>query len=152
MLFIHPAKMLFISHGGVYAPISKALRRGVTYLPTSLHDPAAFLLLLYRDLQIQTSKFTIHTFIKPCQIFIPHPQGFYRDPTLRSLHLKLIFKINIQILCETRFRGGKGNKDTPSRRRETFNCMFLHHWFGLVWFYGISTFVGYLTPNPFLCK
>ena len=21
-----------------------------------------------------------------------------------------------------------------------------------VWFYGISTFVGYLTPNPFLCK
>ena len=21
----------------------------------------------------------------------------------------------------------------------------------LVWFYGISTFVGYLTPNPFLC-
>ena len=35
------------------------------------------------------------------------------------------------------------------------------HWmksgrfYGLVWFvgfYGISTFVGYLTPNPFLCK
>ena len=25
-------------------------------------------------------------------------------------------------------------------------------WLGLVWFYGISTFVGYLTPNPFLCK
>ena len=28
-------------------------------------------------------------------------------------------------------------------------------WFGLVWFggfYGISTFVGHLTPNPFLCK
>ena len=24
--------------------------------------------------------------------------------------------------------------------------------FRLVWFYGISTFVGYLTPNPFLCK
>ena len=27
--------------------------------------------------------------------------------------------------------------------------------FGLVWsvgFYGISIFVGYLTPNPFLCK
>ena len=23
-------------------------------------------------------------------------------------------------------------------------------WF--VWFYGISTFVGYLTSNPFLCK
>ena len=25
-------------------------------------------------------------------------------------------------------------------------------WFGLVWFYGISTFVGYLMPNRFLCK
>ena len=27
-------------------------------------------------------------------------------------------------------------------------------WFDswLVGFYGISTFVGYLTPNPFLCK
>ena len=24
--------------------------------------------------------------------------------------------------------------------------------FGLVWFYGISIFVGYLMPNPFLCK
>ena len=23
-------------------------------------------------------------------------------------------------------------------------------WFGLVWFYDISTFVGYLMPNPFL--
>ena len=23
---------------------------------------------------------------------------------------------------------------------------------GLVWFYDISTFIGYLTPNPFLCK
>ena len=29
------------------------------------------------------------------------------------------------------------------------------YWFGLVWFggfYGISTLVGYLTPNPFLSK
>ena len=25
-------------------------------------------------------------------------------------------------------------------------------WFGLVWFYGISTLVDYLTPNLFLCK
>ena len=28
-------------------------------------------------------------------------------------------------------------------------------WIGLVWlvgFYGISTFIGYLMPNPFLCK
>ena len=25
-------------------------------------------------------------------------------------------------------------------------------WFVLVWFYGISTFVGYLMPNPFYTK
>ena len=29
-------------------------------------------------------------------------------------------------------------------------CIFCLVW--LVGFYGISTFVGYLTPNPFLCK
>ena len=31
----------------------------------------------------------------------------------------------------------------------------LFKYIGLVWFvgfYGISTFVGYLTPNPFLCE
>ena len=28
----------------------------------------------------------------------------------------------------------------------------VHVSIGLVWFYGISTFVGYLIPNPFLCK
>ena len=39
-----------------------------------------------------------------------------------------------------------------------FSLSTLHHnikekiWFGLIWFYGISTFVGYLTPNLFLCK
>ena len=26
---------------------------------------------------------------------------------------------------------------------------FKQFWFGLVWFYGISTIVGYLMPNPF---
>ena len=33
-------------------------------------------------------------------------------------------------------------------------CMYVSGlvWFGLVRFYGISTFVGYLMPNPFLCK
>ena len=34
---------------------------------------------------------------------------------------------------------------------EVFAAKFLQP-SGLVWFYGISTFVGYLTPNPFLCK
>ena len=29
--------------------------------------------------------------------------------------------------------------------------MLLIRWF-FGWFYGISTFIGYLTPNPCLCK
>ena len=36
-----------------------------------------------------------------------------------------------------------------------FLYVLLYDWFVLVWFvgfYGISTFVGYFTPNPFLCK
>ena len=37
----------------------------------------------------------------------------------------------------------------------SFFCLFIFEiifgiWFGLVWFYGISTIVGYLMPNPFL--
>ena len=28
--------------------------------------------------------------------------------------------------------------------------LFENCFFGLVWFYGISTIVGYLIPNPFL--
>ena len=38
----------------------------------------------------------------------------------------------------------------------SYGDMYVYmYWFGLVWFggfYGISTFAGYLTPNPFLCK
>ena len=29
------------------------------------------------------------------------------------------------------------------------DCIFCSVWFGLVWFYGISTIGGYLMPNPF---
>ena len=35
----------------------------------------------------------------------------------------------------------------PYRANEPKICLV---WF--VWFYGILTFVGYLMPNPFLCK
>ena len=38
-------------------------------------------------------------------------------------------------------------KERKKKERKKENGLF-----GLVWFYGISTFVGYLTPNPFLCK
>ena len=34
-------------------------------------------------------------------------------------------------------------------------CIYIYIYICLVWFggfYGISTLVGYLTPNPFLCK
>ena len=36
----------------------------------------------------------------------------------------------------------KGKKKERRKRKKVW----------LVGFYGISTFVGYLTPNPFLCK
>ena len=35
---------------------------------------------------------------------------------------------------------------------EYTDCISAEDSFFLVGFYGISTFVGYLTPNPFLCK
>ena len=38
----------------------------------------------------------------------------------------------------------------PEIHLKIFNLFKHLVWF--VWFYGISTFVGYLTPNPFLCK
>ena len=49
-------------------------------------------------------------------------------------------------------------QNSPYRRYELFGSLatvFANGPEDLVWFggfYGISTFVGYLTPNPFLCK
>ena len=45
----------------------------------------------------------------------------------------------------------EGDPSTPTRVPDMTlnNQMF---WFGLVWFYGISTVVGYLMPNPFLYR
>ena len=40
----------------------------------------------------------------------------------------------------------------PCYRLNSSFTLLQRVWFSLVWFYGISTFVGYLTPNPFLCK
>ena len=54
--------------------------------------------------------------------------------------------------------------NTNKQRHDTIDStqeetLYINFWglvlFGLVWFggfYGISTFVGYLTPNPFLWK
>ena len=42
----------------------------------------------------------------------------------------------------------KKEKETKQKKREREReSGFI--WFGLVWFYGISTFVGYLMINPF---
>ena len=44
---------------------------------------------------------------------------------------------------------------TAKKLSETWIRMVQHdglYFDWLVGFYGISTFVGYLTPNPFLCK
>ena len=38
----------------------------------------------------------------------------------------------------------------PPSPKKNFKITFTVGW--LFGFYGISTFVGYLTPNPFLCK
>ena len=32
------------------------------------------------------------------------------------------------------------------------NSIYKRVWFSLVWFYGTSTIVGYLMPNPFLYR
>ena len=39
----------------------------------------------------------------------------------------------------------KNNKDAAVEKRKKDVCLF-------VWVYGISTFLGYLMPNPFLYK
>ena len=80
-----------------------------------------------------------------------------RDSVIR-LYLKIPEKFMYLI-----FQDGFWTVHIPFVRMVKF--LFLHHfqwitfpikvWFGLVWFggfYGISTFVGYLTPNPFLLK
>ena len=47
-------------------------------------------------------------------------------------------------------RNKKLNADYVKEEMEKFNFGWLVGW--LAGFYGISPFVGYLTPNPFLCK
>ena len=35
-------------------------------------------------------------------------------------------------------------------KNKIINKTFPYKWFGSAWFYGTSTIVGYLIPNPFL--
>ena len=48
--------------------------------------------------------------------------------------------------------GVNGLSDSVCNSADSVPVLVLVSWFWFVWFYGISTFVGYLTPNPFLCK
>ena len=51
---------------------------------------------------------------------------YYLWPTIIVLYIHILIKSTIYIYIYTQMVG----------------------WFGLVWFYGTSTFVGYLMPNP----
>ena len=42
------------------------------------------------------------------------------------------------------------NTNNSIQSKSLLYIIIIQGW--LVGFYGISTFVGYLTPNPFLCK
>ena len=42
----------------------------------------------------------------------------------------------------------KGLEEMKIRGKKSKQSRFYHCWFVLFWFYGISTFVGYLMPNP----
>ena len=64
--------------------------------------------------------------------------------------LTTVNKELVQRLDEREIRGRIETIQTTALLRL---ARILRRWFGLVWFvefYGISTFVGYLTPNPFL--
>ena len=70
-----------------------------------------------------------------------------------------LFKYLWAVLCIAEMEGCirstsvKNNK--PSLNSVSIFVQFIKLSFGLVWFagfYGTLTFVGYFTPNPFLCK
>ena len=78
------------------------------------------------------------------------------------MHFKVGWSVKqrlIKILLQTPLSKKNENKETEIyyftvTSRSNFGVYVLLN-FGLfvfVGFYGISTFVGYLTPNPFLCK
>ena len=68
----------------------------------------------------------------------------------------LFFKFNIQLADKMWFDVKWTDTEKLDSKFEQFlNIHFKNLWFGLFWFvefYGISTFVGYLMPNPLLCK
>ena len=61
------------------------------------------------------------------------------------LNLKISYGIIILI-----FKYFSASQFINQEKNYLFNYSLGLVWFG--WFYGISAFVGYLMPNPFLCK
>ena len=71
-----------------------------------------------------------------CSIFSDH----------RMMMMMMMWELQIREITEIRWK-----KNTIKNERITYNILIGNvGWF--VGFYGISTLVGYLMPNPFLCK
>ena len=66
---------------------------------------------------------TLNVFLAP-----PIERGFKNVNMLRKKRSKMSWERNISI--------------------NLINFFFFFFWFGLVWFYGMSTIVGYIMPNP----
>ena len=70
---------------------------------------------------------------------------------IKNLHIKPygIFVLFLSLLYLPLKLGEEVNKLTHARYNiSSLNLYSKYIWFGLVWFYGISTIVGYLMPNP----
>ena len=67
---------------------------------------------------------------------------------MKEYHKKIEFKCE-QEKVRKKNTNEERNREMKTNKKENIGLV----WFG--WFvgnYGISTFVGYLTPNPFLCN
>ena len=63
-----------------------------------------------------------------------------------QLTVKLTLPVSRKIKCDI----NANTYITSQKYLVTLKNFYFSSWFGLVWFYGTSTIVGYLMPNPFL--
>ena len=81
---------------------------------------------------------------------IPTTQKMVLDaPLLSTQHYKVRIKGKVE-QCRERSSAPTLHIGVVAIEKGAFGLPSTKVWF--VWFYGISTFVGYFTPNPFLCK
>ena len=116
---------------------------------------------LLDQLVFETSSWMLYSCSNICNCFLPFVQltvqGFSLKLTLKFLELINILIYSFVLLFLTE----QSKKPTiclcyiffmcicSSSLRKT-NFLELLVWFGLVWFYNISTILDYLMPNPFL--